>query len=465
MMHSLPAPGQPARYCAAWLLPVTSPPVEDGAVLVVDGRIAAVGPRSAVPLPDDAVDIDLGHAAILPGLVNVHAHPDLAVLRGALEDLPFHTWIFELRRMKAAVQYATADWRDAARWSCAEAAAAGITTLAATEDSDATLHALRDAGMRGIAYREVFAPDPGAAATALAGLQHHVTAMRVLENDLVRVGVSPHAPYSVSDALFTAVAGYARDEDLPIAVHTAESEAEQQLVTHGDGFFASSLRARGIEVAARGTSTVDILQRTGILELAPLLIHCVRVTPLDITRMADAGARVAHCPVANARLGHGIAPVMELLDAGITVGLGSDSVASNNRMDILEEARVAQLMQRAVLLAQSALPAQTLLRLATIDGARALGLDHRVGSLEVGKDADICVVDFDAVHSNPVFEPLGTLFMSAQGTDVTMTMVRGRVIYSHGTHRTQDINALRARIDGLGEMVRATARERSVTRG
>ncbi|MEO5509020.1 MAG: amidohydrolase family protein [Longimicrobiales bacterium] len=448
---------RPVRYSARWVLPATSAPIERGAVLVIDGRIAAVGPAASVPLPDGGEDLHLGEAVLLPGLVNVHAHPELSLLRGALEDLPFHLWIPRLRQLKAAAVLSPDDLRDAARWTLAECAAAGVTTVGATEDSDASLHALRDAGMRGIVYREVFSPAPADATSALQGLRDNVSAMRTLETELVRVGVSPHAPYSVSDALFTAVARFAHEQSLPVAVHTAESATEQELVTSGDGFFANALRARGIETVARGASTIDMLQRTGILDLAPLLIHCVRVSADDIAMIVSAGASVAHCPVANARLGHGIAPITELMTAGAVVGIGTDSVASNNRIDMLEEARVAQLMQRARLGSPDVLPTHALLRLVTIDGARALGLDDVTGSLEIGKDADLCAVALDGIHSVPIFDPVGTLFMSASASDVVLTAVRGRVIYRRGVESTLATATLATRMDVLGTRVRVAA--------
>jgi 5-methylthioadenosine/S-adenosylhomocysteine deaminase len=441
------------RYAARWVLPVTSAPICDGALLVVDGRIAEVGPAAAVPSPESALHVDLGNAALLPGLVNVHAHPELAILRGALEDLPFHEWIPRLRRLKLAAGCTPEDWACAARWTCAESAAAGITTLGATEDSDAAVHALRDAGMRGVAYREVFGPAPADATAAVAGLRAAVDSMRELETDLVHVGVSPHAPYTVSDALFAAVADYARAEALPVAVQTAESETEQRLVTAGDGSFAAGLRKRGIETPSRATSTVELLHRTGILDLSPLLIHCVRIDDSDIARIVAAGATIAHCPVANARLGHGIAPVTELLAAGAIVGIGSDSVASNNRIDMLEEARIAQIMQRARNHSPTALPADALLRMTTIDGARALGLADRIGSLEIGKDADLCAVSFDATHTMPLFDPVPALFMSARGTDVMLTVVRGRVIYARDESDTR-MQEYERQLCELGDRVR-----------
>lgn len=442
----------PVRYTARWVLPVATPPIRDGAVLVdVDGRIAAVGPDAAVPRPAGAETIELGEAVILPGLVNVHGHPELALIRGLLDDLPFHRWIPTLNRVKRDAALTPDEYGIAARWTCIEALAAGITTFAATEDSSAALDALVEAGMRGIVYQEVFGPAPEQVDASIAGLRARVDALRARETDHVRVGVSPHAPYTVSDALFRATADYARVERLPLAVHAAEAEAEVELICHGRGPFAEGLRRRGIETPIRGRSTIELLDRLGVLETRPLLIHCVRVDNDDLRRIADAGASVAHCPAANARLGHGTAPLVEMLEAGVTVGLGTDSVASNNRLDIFEEARLAQLFQRARHRSGSLLAADDLLRLATIEGARALGLDDRIGTLEPGKDADLCAVSIDGAHAVPVHDPVSTLFHAARAPDVVLTVVQGRVLFRDGVVLTLDARALRPKAQAVAD--------------
>jgi cytosine/adenosine deaminase-related metal-dependent hydrolase len=448
-------------YTADWLLPVASEPLRDGAVLVDEsGVIRAVGRSADIDVGADVVRVDLGAVILLPGLVNVHAHPELAGMRGLLEDLPFHLWIPALRRAKDGASAEEGDLGVAARWSCLESIAGGITTLAATEDSGATLDALREAGLRGIVYREVFGPAPDQAQTALKDLMRKVETMRLSATDLVQVGVSPHAPYTVSDDLFRLVAAYAAAEGIRVAVHAAESEVESQLVVDGDGPFAAGLRTRGIETPPRATSPIALFDQTGILGLRPLLIHCVRVEGEDVQRIADAGAFIAHCPVANARLGHGIAPIVELDAAGVTIGIGSDSVASNNRIDLIEEARVAQMMQRARLRSAGALDATRLLRMLTLDGARALSLDARTGSLEVGKDADLCAVRIGAPHTIPVHDPAAALLFSTRASDVMLTVVRGQILYRDGRFHTLDPDTLRDRMrDGAGRMRAALERD------
>jgi len=429
-------------YRAAWVLPVAAEPLRDGAVMVGrDGRIAAVGPRLALEAPEDAEIVELGEAALMPGLVNVHAHPELSLFRGALEDLRFRDWILRLVGAKRTA-LRDEDYDVAARWSLVECLRAGITTVAATESSAASFGALREAGMRGVVYREVFGPDPAIAGESMADLRRSVERMRRDETELVRIGVSPHAPYTVSDRLFTACAEYARADALPMAVHAAESIPERDLVTRGEGDFAPGLRARSIETPVRGASTMEMLDRLGVLDARPLLIHCVLVEYDDLVRMADHGCAVAHCPVANARLGHGIAPYAEMREAGISVGLGTDSVGSNNRQDLLEEARIASLLHRGRVARYDVLSPTDLLRLATIDGARALGVDDRVGTLEPGKDADLCAVALAAPHVRPVHDPAAAVFHAARGTDVTLTTVKGRVLFANGVVQTLDEAAL-----------------------
>jgi 5-methylthioadenosine/S-adenosylhomocysteine deaminase len=446
---------RPALYTAAWLLPVSAPPLRDGALMVDEaGTIAWLGPKAEAPAGEDFERIDLGPCALLPGLVNAHGHPELAAFRGLLEDLPFQQWIPTLRRTRLAAALAPADLFAAALWSCAESLAAGVTCTGATEDSDAALRAFASSGMRGVAYREVFAPDPATAGAALIDLRARVAAMRAYASDLVRIGISPHAPYTVSDELYRGCAALAADESLPVAVHGAEAEAEALLVERGEGPFAAGLRTRGLATPPRARSTIALLEATGVLARAPLVIHAVRIDAADIAALAAAGASIAHCPVANARLGHGIAPIVEAVAQGVNVALGSDSVASNNRIDLLEEARIAQLLQRARLQSAGALPAAELLRMATLNGARALGFDSRVGVLEPGRDADLCAVRLDGVHARPVSDPGAALFMSARASDVVLTAVRGRILYRDGAWLSIDVSALASQITALGERLR-----------
>jgi cytosine/adenosine deaminase-related metal-dependent hydrolase len=440
------------RYHARWVLPISAPPIENGTVAVEAGRIAYVGPRSGAPPGDDR---ELGEALLLPGLVNVHSHLELTAMRGFLEDLEFPKWIERLNKVKRAV-FDRDSMLDAARLGLVEGIRIGITCYADTCDSGVAFDAMQEAGVRGIMFQEVFGPDPASCATSLSELRAKVDGLRARETPLVRAGVSPHAPYTVSDALYRAVAEYASAEGLPIAVHIAESETERQLVEKGEGYFADGLRRRGIDIRARARTSIALLSQTGILKRRPLLIHCVRLDAEDIRDIARTHSPVAHCPVSNAKLGHGTSPVLELLQANVTVGIGSDSVASNNRMDLLGEARAAVLAQRARVGRHDALCARDALALATLGGARALGLEAEIGSLERGKSADLAAFPLESC-TQPVHDPEAAAIFALPGVCASLVTVAGRELVRNGTMVSHDVG-LASRIDAVGRKMHEWAK-------
>ena len=440
------------RYHARWVLPISAPPFEHGTVAVADGRIAYAGPRRGAP---EGEDRDLGDALLMPGLVNVHTHLELTVLRGFLEDLDFAHWIWRLNGVKRAV-LDRARMLDSARLGVMEGVRNGITTYADTCDSGVAFDAMCEAGVRGIMYQEVFGPDPASCAASLAELRAKVDALGPRQTGLVRVGVSPHAPYTVSDPLYAAVAEYAAREGLPVAVHIAESEVERELVERGEGVFAEGLRKRGIATPRRGRSSVDLLSTTGILGTRPLLIHCVRLDGADVAVIAKSRSPVAHCPISNAKLGHGTSPLLELLAAGVTVGVGSDSVASNNRMDLLAEGRAAILAQRARVGKHDVLCARDALHLATLGGATALGLQREIGSLEPGKSADLAAFPFESPVM-PLHDPEAALVFSLPGTCASLVTVAGRELVRDG-RIVDDDASLPARIEDTARRMQQWAR-------
>jgi 5-methylthioadenosine/S-adenosylhomocysteine deaminase len=440
------------RYHARWVLPITQPPIENGTVVENDGLISYVGPRSAAPA---GPDYDLGEAILLPGLVNTHTHLELTAMRGFLEDCRFTVWIDKLRRSRNDVMNQES-LLDSARLGIVEGLEAGITTYADTCSSGVAMHAMREAGVRGIMYQEVFGPDPAHAETAMQELEERIDALRLEQTDLVSLGVSPHAPYTVSDPLYDAAAQFANSRQLPLAMHIAESQAEVDLVTHGSGDFAEGWKRRGIQPSPRARSPIALLEARGALDRGPLLIHCVRVDESDMEIMARRRCSVAHCPASNAKFGHGIAPLLPLLAAGMRVGLGSDSVASNNRMDILDEARLSVLIHRAATRRHDAFGAHDALELATIGGARALGIDARVGSLEIGKDADLAAFSVASARTIPVGDPYSAAIFALPGRSAELVTVKGRVLVERGRARMAD-NGLAARVQAVGTALAAWA--------
>lgn len=416
------------RYHAEWVVPVSSPPVRNGTVVEQKGRIVYVGPRDDAPPGTDA---DLGRVILCPGLVNVHTHLELTVMRGFLEELAFREWIIRLTTAKRTV-LTREDLLDSARLGLREGLRAGVTTYADTCDSGVAFEAMLEQGVRGIMYQEVFGPDPDQCDASMRELRAKVAALRVRETPLVRIGVSPHAPYTVSDRLFAAVAAYARTEGLDTAVHIAESATESALVERGAGAFAEGLRQRGIDVGARARSPIALLEDTGLLDSRALLIHAVRATADDVRIIRARDAAVAHCPVSNAKLGHGVAPLRAFLDAEVRVGLGSDSVASNNRMDLLGEAQAAVLMQNVAAERPDALSAAAALELATLGGARALRLEDEIGSLQPGKSADLAAFSMEGGAGSPLQDPVTALVHSLSGRDAVFVAVAGRARVRNG---------------------------------
>jgi len=433
------------RYHARWVLPITQPPIENGTVVETDGLITYVGPRSGAPTGEDH---DLGESILLPGLVNTHTHLELTAMRGFLEDLCFSDWIDKLRTSRNEIMDRDA-LLDSARLGIVEGVEAGITAYADTCSSGVVMQAMRDAGVRGIMYQEVFGPDPAQAEIAMRELEDRVEALRLEQTELVTLGISPHAPYTVSDPLYDAAVRFANSRQLPLAMHIAESEPEFELVVRGEGDFAERWRRRSIAVSPRSRSPIALLEDRGALERGPLLIHCVRVDADDIEIMARRNCSVAHCPASNAKFGHGIAPLLPLIAAGIKVGIGSDSVASNNRMDILDEARLSVLIHRAATRRHDAFGAHDALQLATIGGARALGIDSRVGSLEVGKDADLAAFRIDIPRTIPTGDPYSAAIFALPGRSAELVTVKGRVLVERGRARAAD-KALADRVRAVG---------------
>ena len=394
------------RIRAGSVHPVTAPPIEDGAVLVDDaGRITALGPDAAVPAPANAERVAFPEAAIVPGLVNCHTHLELSHLAGKNPARDFPGWIRTIRALKDGTT--PEEFSRSAEQGVRDCWAAGVTCVADTGSTGAPLAALARLGGRGIYYQEVFGPDPAKCAASLAELTASVERLRPLASDHVRLGISPHAPYTVSEPLYRATAELARRERLPVAVHLAESREETALVRDGAGPFADALRARGISIAAHRCSPVQYLLRLGVLQRATgwLYIHCVQVDEQDVAILRDSGGAVAACPRSNRAHGHGTAPLALFRRAGLRVGFGTDSVVSTGDVDLWSEADAA------------GLEGAEALRMLTLDGARAMGLESTIGSLEVGKDADLAVFS-----SAALYRPLPP-------SAALLTVVAGRVVH------------------------------------
>ena len=437
-------------YSARWLLPITSAPINNGAIAIEGQTIVAVGPLAKVEAtyPDAAI-AHYRDSAILPGFVNAHSHLELTVMRGFLEneETDFFAWLRKLTIARMAMT--NEDLFVSSVCGAIEAARAGVTCLGDSSSfAVESMRALKEIGLRSIVYQESFGPDARVAAENVATLRDQVSEMLALQTAEVRAGVSPHAPYTVSGPQLKMISRLAIDETLPLMMHAAESEAERSFMTEGTGPFADGLQKRGIEWRAPGVSTVQYLHRHGVLETRPLLAHCINVDEADLELIKAERAGVAHCPKSNAKLRHGRAPFRQFIKAGINVGLGSDSVASNNTCDILEEARFATLLTRFDRDADS-INAEQALYAATLGGARAMGLDDRIGSLEEGKQADLAIIGLGNAHQDPVSSPIDALIFSSSGRDVILTVVAGKEIYRETRVTTVNENEFLGRVQDI----------------
>lgn len=410
------------------VLPISSAPIRNAAVAIDGGTIAAVGSRQQIQenYPNAEIE-DLGPAAILPGFVNCHSHLELTAMRGALDAVEhdFRTWLLKLNSLRA--EMTNDDIVAAAVEGAREGAAGGVTCFGDIgRFGHAGVSALKEVGLRGIVFQETeFSPDNRTADDDFRNLGEKFERLKAEETELVSVGLSPHSPYTVGSRLFELIAQYAIINRVPLSIHAAESVEEVDLLTKGDGFFSDIYDRFDVEWQSPHCTPIEYLERLGVLSTKPLLAHCVVVSDGDISRIASNGAKIVHCPKSNAKFGHGWAPFEKFLDAGITVGLGSDSVASNNVCDLLEESRFAALAARNRPDRKRFITAKEALKAATLGGAQALGLDHLIGTLEPGKQADIAVVSLDHPAQQPINDVEAAIVFSSNARDVVMTLVNG----------------------------------------
>ena len=406
---------------ADWVVPVEGEPIAGGAVAIRDdGRIAAVG---------TAADLGAGEAfrgcVIVPGFVNCHSHLEYAVYAGFGDGLPFSSWIglhvarkrlLDLDEMRAiATEGAHACLRS------------GITTVGDCSFAGAAAEAAEATGLRAIVYLEVFGRDRKAM-ERFAELRDRVEPVL---SERVRLGVSPHAPYTCTLELYAECVALG----LPVATHLAESAAEREFLLDGSGdwsAFADML------VPPPGTTGIRMLADAGLLGPDVVAAHCVDAEPDEIALLAERGVGVAHCPRSNGILGCGVAPLADLLTAGIAVGIATDSPASTPSFDLFDELRAAVVAARARQRRPDALSAHRALELATMGGARVLGLDRDVGSLVPGKWADLTVVSLDDSPLEPVEDPVVATVLGGSPERVAATLVAGEDRYRRGTSAWPD---------------------------
>jgi cytosine/adenosine deaminase-related metal-dependent hydrolase len=455
-------------YRADWVLPVSAPVLAGGALAVAGERIVAVGPaadvRAAYP---EATCVDLGRSVAMPGFVNCHSHLEYTLFRGILDDAEFGDWILSLIDVKASLS--PAEYAVSARLGAVEAISSGITTLADTSYGVATLEAAVEAGLRGRLYLEVFGVDDKHLDDTMADVVHRLAEALSIASPTFDIGLAPHAPYTVSSRLYQAVAAFARERGLRVMSHVAESKDELTYVRSGSGKFAHDYREKmGWErmlVQPFGVTPVKYLEQWDVFDETFLAVHCVLVSRDDIRILKAKNVAVAHCPKSNAKLGCGIAPLADLMHEGVPVGLGTDSPASSNIMDMFDEMRTMLFLHRASERDVTVLDAQKCVRIATLGGAEALGMQDQIGSLEPGKFADFIAVDVAGSHFAPIDDPYSALVYGANQEDVRLTVVGGRPLYRDRVFTDLDAEAVRSAALRVREKLRDRVREGAVRVG
>jgi 5-methylthioadenosine/S-adenosylhomocysteine deaminase len=444
---------------ARYVLPIRGAHIEDGAVLVRGTDIVAVGTRSDLvrAYPDEEI-VDYGLAALMPGFVDLHTHLEYSVFRGVVDDLPYSQWKMEVQRREDFLD--EQDWADSAILGAVEAIRSGITTVADITDTGASVAAAQRAGLRGVIYREVSTMDASAVGDVLAEAERDIADWTAqVDASRLSIGIAPHSPYTCHPKLFQAVARAVGQTDRPVAIHLAGSHDEYDFVKYGSSPLGQDFRTQsGWADEAwmpTGVSPVRYVYQWGILDLPNVLaVHCVHVDAEDIDVLRRSGVAIAHCPRCNAKLGMGTAPLGEFMTHKLRVGIGTDSPASNSTIDFFEEMRVGLLIQRGLHGEQGFFPAKTFVDMASLEGARALKLDDRIGTIEPGKRADIIAVDLSKSWQVPTQNPYGALVHTCNQEDVLMTMVDGRVLYDRGRFLTLDPDAMAERLEQMRLKVR-----------
>ncbi len=401
---------------ADWVVPVEAPPIRDGAVAIDDGgRIVRVGPADELGAGERFAD-----AVIFPGFVNAHTHLEYATYAGFGDGLSFGPWIALHVERKSRIELE--EMEAIARLGALECLRSGITTVGDCSFSGAAATACEELGLRAIVYLEVFGQDVSALSERFERLRERIAH---LLSDRVLLGISPHAPYTCTIDLYRAC----HELELPTATHLAESEAETEFLKTGEGMwqaFAEML------VPPLGTTGIRALADAGLLGPHLLAAHCVQADAEEIELLAANDVAVAHCPRSNGYLGCGVAPLRDLLDAGIRVSIATDSPASTPSFDMFDEMRAAVVGARARERRPDALSASDALELATLGGARALGLDAEIGSLAPGKWGDLTVLSLAATPHLPWEDPVTATVLGGSPDGVLATLVSGTTRYEKG---------------------------------
>ena len=403
----------------------------DGLLVVEDERIAYCGPYDEAWLEQCSELVDYEGAWLMPGLVNCHTHSAMTLLRGIRDDSNLHEWL-EDYIWPAESQFTEDLTTQAVQLALAEMLQSGTTTFndmynPQGVEIDRIYQAVRQSGMRCYFSPTLFSSAAETAAETLARTRAIIEKIRSYDDEDFQVMVAPHSPYACDEALLKGSLELARELDLKLHIHVAETQEENKII-----------------LERYGKRPLAFLKELGYLEQPAIFAHGVELNPLEIADLATSPVSIAHNPISNLKLASGVAPVTDLLAAGVTVGLATDSVASNNNLDMFEEGRTAALLQKMRAGDATQFTIEQALKALTIEGAKALGLEKKIGSLEVGKQADFIVIQPKGrLHLYPMENMLSHLVYAVKGSDVQDVYIAGRQVVRDGQVLTVDLESFR----------------------
>jgi len=388
--------------------------IEHGAIAVRGDRIVAVGPAAELKRQfPGAQRLDEPDGILAPGLINTHGHAAMSLFRGIADDLRLQDWL-EKFIFPAEARNVTPEFvRWGTRLACAEMLLSGTTTYTDMYYfEEVVAEATRECGMRGVLGQSVIRfPVPDAKTPTEALKRTEAFLRRFAGDPLITPAVAPHAVYTNDDSVLQACRKLADKYGAPVIIHLSETKRENDDL-----------------LSQRGLTPTALLDKLGVLNGRLIAAHCVWLTDEDIANLKNHGTGVAHCPSSNTKLASGIAPVVKMLQAGVIVGLGTDGAASNNDLNMFEEMDLAAKVQKVATMDPQALNAQQTFEMATINGARVLGMTAEIGSLEAGKRADLMLVSFKEPHGEPLYNVYSQLVYALKGSDVEHVMVNGRLV-------------------------------------
>lgn len=417
--------------------------IEDGEVLVREGLIADVGASISCQQPDEQMT-NLCGCVLMPGFVNAHSHIDYTMMRNSRDGLNLWEWLDTVAFNKNKTPHYDL-FMASAKLGAAQLALSGVTCLGDSSFTGCAAEAIDKIGLRGIVYQELFGQSMGLDYQAKCdAVLKRVEEMQSEASSRLTIGLSPHSIYTSNPEVLK----WCADTGLPDALHLSEIEAESQYLINGSGPIADLRRKLGYEPMIAGKTSARHLHDIGLLRPGVILAHCVHVNQDDIALIAESGASVAHCPRSNAFLGAGIAPLIEMRNAGIPIGIGTDSAGSCGKLDFFEEMRFALNIARATAKDAGIVMANDILMMATRGGAEALGLTDQIGILAEGMCADMIAIDISGALP---YEDIGLAVISSSPCDIVLSVVNGEEVIDCGKLKKADIGALE---NNLREMMR-----------